>query len=261
MTYSEEEIQKYLSILQNFKDGLNVYSSVKDKHIPPKIPQKVSCENCGNTRFFKEQGFRYCNKCFYSVGRVFIKDFTVKDNCHFQEKSVYKREYQYQNKIEEISKKFDLVIMPEVYYNLRLKLQKIDKVIEKINEKFEGKRMINVSYVIKRVISEYDKIQADKIQLNLSEKTLKFYDEWYEEYYYQNKIEEIIKKFDLEITPEVYYKLRLKLQKVIEKINEKYERKRMINISYVIKRVLRKYDKIQADKIQLNLSEKSIKVL
>ena len=229
MTYSEEEIQKYLSILQNFKDGLDVYSSVKDKHIPPKIPQKVSCENCGNTRFFKEQGLRYCNKCFYSVGRVFIKDFTVKDNCHFQEKSVYKREYQYQNKIEEISKKFSY--------------------------------MSYVSYVIKRVISEYDKIQADKIQLNLSEKTLKFYDEWYEEYYYQNKIEEIIKKFDLEITPEVYYKLRLKLQKVIEKINEKYERKRMINISYVIKRVLRKYDKIQADKIQLNLSEKSIKVL
>ena len=50
MTYSEEEIQKYLNILQNFKDGLNVYSSVKDKHIPSKIPQKVSCENCGNTQ-------------------------------------------------------------------------------------------------------------------------------------------------------------------------------------------------------------------
>ena len=42
MTYSEEEIKKYLSILQNFEDGLDVYSSVKDKHIPPKIPQKVS---------------------------------------------------------------------------------------------------------------------------------------------------------------------------------------------------------------------------
>ena len=43
MTYSEEEIQKYLSILQNFKDGLNVYSSVKDENIPPKSPEKVSC--------------------------------------------------------------------------------------------------------------------------------------------------------------------------------------------------------------------------
>ena len=206
------------------------------------------------------------NKCFYSVGRVFIKDFTSKDHHYFQKKSIYKREYHYQNKIEEISKKCNLEITPEVYYNLRLKLQKIDQVIEEINEKYKRKRMINISYLIKRVLGEYDKSEADKIQLNLSEKTLKFYDERYDSYYYQNKIEEISKKCNLEITPEVYYKLRLKLQKVIEKINEKYGRKRMINISYVIKRVLIKYDKIQAvkmqeDKIQLNLSKKSIIVL
>ena len=236
---------------------------MREEHIPPKIPEKVSCENCGNTHFFKHKGFRYCEKCFYSLGRVFIGDFTSKDHYYFQKKSIYKREYHYQNKIEEISKKIDLLIMPEVYYKLRLDLQKIDKVIEKINEKYKRKRLINITYLIKRVLSEYDKSGTDKIQLNLSEKTLKFYDEWYDSYYYQNKIEEISKKCNLEITPEVYDKLRLKLQKVIEKINEKYGRKRMINISYVIKRVLRKYDKIQADKIQedklqLNLSEKSI---
>ena len=123
--------------------------------------------------------------------------------------------------------------------------------------------MINITYLLKRILSENDKSEADKIQLNLSEKTLKFYDEWYDSYYFQNKIEEISKKCNLEITPEVYHKLRLKLQKAIEKIKEKYGRKRVFNISYVIKRVLRKYDKIQADKIQedklqLNLSEKSI---
>ena len=182
MTYSEEEIQKYLSILQNFKDGLNVYSSMKDKNIPSKTPDKVSCENCGNTRFFKDKGFRYCNKCFYSVGRVFIKDFTSKDHHHFQNKCIYKREYHYQNKIEEINKKFNLEMMGQDKYELLLKLQKIDKVIEKINEKWERKRMTNISYVIKRVLGEYDKIRADKIQLNLSEKVLKFYDEWYDEY-------------------------------------------------------------------------------
>ena len=132
--------------------------------------------------FFKDKGFHYCNKCFYSVGRGFIKDFTSKDRCYFQKKNIYKREYHYQNKIEEISKKCNLEIMPEVYYKLRLKLQKIDKVAEKINEKYERKRMINISYVIKRVLSEYDKTEADKIQLYLSEKILKFYDEWYDEY-------------------------------------------------------------------------------
>ena len=175
MTYSEEEIKKYLSILQNFKDGLDVYTPVRDKHIPPKIPQKVSCENCGNTRLFKDKGTLYCNKCFYSLGRVFIKDFTSKDHHYFQKKSIYKREYHYQNKIEEITKKF------EVYYKLRLDLQKIDKVLVKINEKYERKRLINITYLIKRILGEYDKSEADKIQLNLSEKTLKFYDEWYNE--------------------------------------------------------------------------------
>ena len=123
--------------------------------------------------------------------------------------------------------------------------------------------MINITYVIKRVLSEYDKSEADKIQLNIFKKTLKFCDEWYDSYYYQNKIEEISKKCNLEITSEVYHKLKLKLQKVIEKIKEEYGRKRIINISYVIKRVLRKYDeteadKIQEDKIQFNPSEKSI---
>ena len=131
MTYSEEEIKKYLSILQNFEDGLDVYTSIRDKYIPSKIPQKVSCEICGNTQFFKDKGFRYCNKCFYSLGRVFIKDFTSKDRCHFQNKSIYKRAYHYQNKIDEISKKFDLEITPEIYNRLWLKLKKIDHVIEK----------------------------------------------------------------------------------------------------------------------------------
>ena len=44
MTYSEEEIKKYLSILQNVNDGLDVYTPVIDKQLPPNINQKVSCE-------------------------------------------------------------------------------------------------------------------------------------------------------------------------------------------------------------------------
>ena len=101
MSYSEEEITLYTNILKNFNDGLNVYTPILE-NIPLKTPEKVSCENCGNTHFFKDHGFRYCNKCFHSIGRVFIKDFTSKDRCHFQKKSVCKRSYHYQNKLEEI---------------------------------------------------------------------------------------------------------------------------------------------------------------
>ena len=182
MTYAEEEIKKYTNILRNFSDGLDVYTPVLDNHIPPKIPQKVSCENCGNTHSFKDHGFRYCNKCFYSVGRVFVKDFTSKDCHHFQKKSIYKRSYHYQNKIEEISKKYNLDLTPEVYYKLRLDLGKIDNKLNKINDKYQRKRVINISYLIKRILSEYDKSEADKIQLKLSDKTLKFYDNWYKTY-------------------------------------------------------------------------------
>ena len=52
MVYSEEEITQYTNILRNFNDGLNVYTPVLDSHIPLKIPEQVSCENCGNTHFF-----------------------------------------------------------------------------------------------------------------------------------------------------------------------------------------------------------------
>ena len=182
MTYSEEEIEKYLNILQNFKDGLNIISPVKDENIPPKTPEKVSCENCGNTHFFKDGGYRYCKKCFYSVGRVFIKEISFRDRCCFRQKYIYKREYHYQNKIEEINRNFGLEMLGQEKFELLLKLQKFDKVMEKINEKWKKKRLINITFLIKRVLSEYDKSKADKIKLHLSEKILKFYDEWYDNF-------------------------------------------------------------------------------
>ena len=77
---------------------LILVSPVKDEHIPPKTPEHISCENCGNTHFFKDGGFLYCKKCFYSVGRVFIKEVTFKDRCCFKQKCIYKRTYHYQNK-------------------------------------------------------------------------------------------------------------------------------------------------------------------
>ena len=42
MPYSEEEIKKYLNILQNYRDGLNIVSPVKDENIPPISKKMVS---------------------------------------------------------------------------------------------------------------------------------------------------------------------------------------------------------------------------
>ena len=73
-------------------------------------------------------------------------------------------------------------IKPEVYLKLKSDLEKIDKAINKINIKYERKRLINVTYLVKRILTDYDKTEADKIKLKLSDKTLKFYDNWYKTY-------------------------------------------------------------------------------
>ena len=184
MSYSEKEIQKYLNILQSYKDILNNTSLIFQDTIPLKTPEKVSCYNCNNTQFIKSNGYSYCNKCFYSIGHILgYNEITESDRCCFHQKSIYKRDYHYQNKIEEINKKFNLKMSSEEKVKLLLKLQKIDnKVMKKINEKWKRKRLINITYLIKKLLSEYDNSRAKKIKLHLSEKILNFYDEWYDDF-------------------------------------------------------------------------------
>ena len=179
MKYSEEEIECYTNILRNLHDGLNIYTPILE-NVPLKKTKRISCENCGNKHFFKDQGFRFCNKCFVSIGRVFIKDYTTKDRCHFQKKSVYNRSYHIQNRLDEIRKKYHLNIIPEVYFKLKTDLEKLDRKMNKINLKHERKRMINISYIIKKILEKYDKHEADKIELNISDDTLYFYYDWFE---------------------------------------------------------------------------------
>ena len=89
----------------------------------------------------------------------------------FSSKGIYKRDYHYQNKIEEINKKFELKMSSNEKYDLLLNLRKIDNaVIKKINEKWKRKRLINKTYLIKKLLSEYDTSKAKTIKLNLSNK-------------------------------------------------------------------------------------------
>ena len=70
MTYSGEEIQKYLNILQSYKDTFNNTYLIDGDTIPLKSPEKVSCLNCNNTHFINHNAYRYCYKCFHSIGRI-----------------------------------------------------------------------------------------------------------------------------------------------------------------------------------------------
>ena len=141
MTYSEEEIRKYLNILHSFNGTYN--NTVFYDTIPLKKPEKVCCYNCGNSHFFKDGGLRYCNKCFHSIGHILgYNEITESVRCCFRQKCVYKREYHYQNKIEEINKKCNLEMTSDEKFELLLKLQEIDKVMKKINEKWKRKSQL-----------------------------------------------------------------------------------------------------------------------
>ena len=54
--------------------------------------------------------------------------------------------------------------------------------MKKINEKWKRKRLINITYLIKKILSEYDNSKAKKIKLHLSEKILNFYNDWYDDF-------------------------------------------------------------------------------
>ena len=88
MTYSEEEIKKYLNILHSLNGNYN--STVFYDTIPLKTPEKVSCYNCGNTHFIEDNGLSYCNKCFHSIGHILgYNEITESDRCCFRQKCVY----------------------------------------------------------------------------------------------------------------------------------------------------------------------------
>ena len=53
-------------------------------------------------------------------------EITERDRCCFHQNSIYKREYHYQNKIEDINTKCNLEMTSDEKYELLLKLQKID---------------------------------------------------------------------------------------------------------------------------------------
>ena len=127
MSYSEEEIKKYLNILQSYKLYENItYSDDErfnylildfDDQLPIIKSNKLSCNNCDNTHFINDKGYKYCNKCGHSIGHILgYNDLSEIDRCNFHQKSIYKRKYYYQNKIEGVNTKFNLNLSSDEKY-------------------------------------------------------------------------------------------------------------------------------------------------
>ena len=97
MTYTEEEIKKYLEILNNYKKPMQ------------KITPKSKCPNCQNSESFTiGNGYKICDECGLLNGHVLgLFDGKDLDRLHYRKKSIYHRKYHYEKKVNQISKRIN----------------------------------------------------------------------------------------------------------------------------------------------------------
>ena len=181
MSYSEDQIKKYLEILHNYTKNISDESKMQSSPAggfwggatPPS-----KCLNCENRTFWTiDFGYKICEECGITNGHV-LGYFGPKeyDRLYFRKKSVYQRKYYYEKKIKQIPN-----LTGEEKDELYQKLMGIDeKVMKKVNKKFSRKRMINIFYIINRILGEIG--SKNKISLNISSQTKEYYDRWWKSY-------------------------------------------------------------------------------
>ena len=172
MNYTEEEIKKYLDVLHNYKE------EIKGKKVSSYI-----CKGCSNTESFSSYlGYNMCNECGtlngHILGQFDIKDF---DRLYYRKKSIYHRKYYYDKKIENISKSIN--ITDEQKNELYNKLLKLDnKIIKILNKQYFRNRMININFIIKKILEEMGIENYIYINIKISPKILEIYESWWKSY-------------------------------------------------------------------------------
>ena len=172
MPYTKEEIKKYLDIIKKYTK-------------PPedKVSRKTKCWNCQRDDCFSiVSGFKLCENCGcqneHFLGYFDKKDY---DRLHFRKKSIYQRKYHYEKRVEQVSK--TLKLSDDEKYELYNELMVIDKnIMEIIKKQFCIKRMISIFYVIKKILEEMGNKKYKLLHLNISEKTLNYYEKWWDSY-------------------------------------------------------------------------------
>ena len=133
MTYTEEEIKKYLEILNNYNKSIQ------------QISPKSKCLGCPNTKSFSiDSGLKICDECGTANGHV-LGQFDIKDldRLYYRKKSIYHRKYHYEKKVNQISKLIRL--NDDEKCELYDRLIKIDNfIMEIINKQYYRKRLINI---------------------------------------------------------------------------------------------------------------------
>ena len=175
MTYTEEEIKKYLDILHNYK--------VEKERAIGKNVGSPTCRGCLNPKsFLQYSGYYMCNECGelkgHILGKFDVNDF---DRLHYQKKSIYHRKYYFDKKIKNISKLINLTDeeKSELYDKLLLLNSNKMKII---NKQYCRKRMININYVIKKILEEIRCEKYKNINIKISPQILVTYNNWWKSY-------------------------------------------------------------------------------
>ena len=172
MTYTKEEIEKYLEKLRSYN---NTQSEEKEN-------KKVKCSNCQSNSFTIESGYKICDYCGVANGHVLgLFDLKDSDRLHYRKKSIYHRKYHYEKKVNQISKRINLT--DDEKCELYDRLIKIDNyIMEILNKQYFRKRMININYLTKKLLEEMGCEKYKLIVLKISPQTLEIYEKWWLSY-------------------------------------------------------------------------------
>ena len=172
MTYTKDEIEKYLEILRSYN---NSQSEEKEN-------TKVRCSNCQSDSFFIESGYNICDSCGSTNGHVLgYFDLKEYDRFHFRKKSICQRKYHYEKKVDQVSRRLHLT--EDEKCELYNKLMNIDNhVMEILNKKYCRKRMISIFYLIKKLLEEMGCEKSKLVYIKISPQTLENYEKWWDSY-------------------------------------------------------------------------------
>ena len=172
MLYTEDQIKKYLGILGDYN---NICSE--------EVNLKAKCSNCENRESFSiDCGFKICEECGVANGHVLgFYDNKDHERLFYRKKSVYQRKYYYEKKVNKIYKRINL--KNEQKNELYSKLMEIDNhIMEILNKEYNRKRMISISFLIKKFLEEMGGESSKLVYLKISPQTLDNYENWWDSY-------------------------------------------------------------------------------
>ena len=191
MVYTEEEIAQYTKILKSYTGGVsppqnpptNQQGSYQQGGYGGMQSPRV-CKNCqsSSSNFTIYLGQYICEECGVFNGHVLgYFDIREQDRLFYKKKSIYNRKYHYEKKVNQISKRLNLTDNEKD--QLYSKLMIIDNDVTKsLNKQFDRKRLINIFYLIKKVLQEMNCEKYKLVDLKISPQTFENYEKWWRSY-------------------------------------------------------------------------------